>query len=86
MSFKQYNKSFKRDNCCFDFFSNFLVSFSVLVNNRKGIRGSVLTLPLLFQKDQIGYRFTLHQPEIFDSVRTWRSVLDEYESKDGKVR
>ena len=29
---KRYNKSFKRDICCFDFRSNFLVSISFLIN------------------------------------------------------
>ena len=28
----RYNKSFKRDICCFDFRSNFLVSISFLIN------------------------------------------------------
>ena len=32
MSFKRHNKSFKRDICCFDFRSNFLVSISFLIN------------------------------------------------------
>ena len=32
ISFKRYNKSFKRDICCFDFRSNFLVSISFLIN------------------------------------------------------
>ena len=39
-----------------------------------------------FQKDKGGYRFTMHQPEIFDAVRRWKQVLNEYENKDGKVR
>ena len=30
--FKRYNKSFKRDICCLDFRSNFLVSISFLIN------------------------------------------------------
>ena len=34
----------------------------------------------------MGYRFTLHQPEIYDAVKRWKSVLDEYERKDGRVR
>ena len=35
ISFEWYNKSFKRNILCFYFYSNFLVSISVLVN-RKG--------------------------------------------------
>ena len=32
ISFKRYKKSLKRDICCFDFRSNFLVSISFLIN------------------------------------------------------
>ena len=32
MSFKRYNKSFKRDICCFDIRSNFLISISFPIN------------------------------------------------------
>lgn len=37
-------------------------------------------------KDQIGFRFTKNQPEIYAVVERWRKVLDEYQRKDGKVR
>ena len=36
ISFKQYDKSFKRDICRFECQINFLVSISVLINNWKG--------------------------------------------------
>ena len=32
LSFERYNKSFKRDMCCFDFHSHFLVSISLLIH------------------------------------------------------
>ena len=50
MPFKQFNKSFKLIHCCFDFRSDFLVSFSILihVNTEKEIR-CVCTTYMLFQ-------------------------------------
>lgn len=65
----------------------------------KGVDGfRIDAIPHLFERsnlshevqpndaDQIGYRFTKNQPEIYAVVHRWREVLDKYEEKDGKVR